>query len=357
MTARAKTAPLAVVVVPGIFGSDLVSQKPGKHGATRETTVYSSSWRWTLTTLLGAALRRGALLQLPQAGGVEIRVKGLAPARRGSIPLLPAYAGYEPLLDALGSIPGLERGHNLLAFPFDWRRSHLELSKELRDFCCQLLDRLDPSSEAKTRLVLVGHSMGGTLSALAAVAPELKPQTALVVTIGTPWSGSVNAAVMVLSGLGIPFPGAAKLTKAFGSFPGLVELAATFPAFDDGTGRRLLGQFGPFARVLSKAGGNTIALATALAADPTTAPPMAHLIGHGYRTAVSARAAGPVLKTVGTGDGDSIVPTQSARPATGLGSGGDVTLFSSSYHSNLPADPLVVRHVEELIRKLVPADS
>jgi hypothetical protein len=165
---------------------------------------------------------------------------------------LPAFArvlaGIEPYTDLVGRIMAcVVHPDAVLEFPYDWRlpvahnaellaeRADAHLARWHRraavDRSLRHLDGRDP------KLVFVAHSMGGLLVAYLATIPGFATKIRTSVTIGTPFHGSVKAAVLLNSGRGAPIPLPAHTPIRAVLRPeadeGLRRLAAGLPAVHD----------------------------------------------------------------------------------------------------------------------------
>jgi len=145
-----------VVVLPGIGGSVL---------ADAAGTVWDA----------GVGDIAGLLFdseRLSLSANPHLRPVGLVTSKK----LLPGWTvvrGYEGLLDGLATLPGavVDRGvegqrvtdANVVAFPYDFRRSVAEAADLLDDEVKIRLEALGLAGEDK-RVVLVAHSMGGLVA-------------------------------------------------------------------------------------------------------------------------------------------------------------------------------------------------
>ena len=149
-----------VVVVPGIMGSELAM------GGER---IWMSPWR----------LAQGGLdaLRLPGPGGTVEAVE-------------PLCFAYRQLLEAL------TEDHDVIAFPYDWRRSVVEAGDRMRTLLTELLAASDGDGPP---IHLVGHSLGGLVirhalrSADRDLQAELLDRGGRIVQLGTPNRGSFAA--------------------------------------------------------------------------------------------------------------------------------------------------------------------
>lgn len=220
----------AVVVVPGIMGSVLVDADSGQE-------------LWSVGTI--AAWLRGAALDKMQALHVDdgerdgkvgrVRAKGFM-TRPWWLPGVGGAEPYTELVDALRT--RLAHPAALLEFAYDWRLSVEVNGRLLADAVEDHLRewRRHPEHEAArlrrgaredARVVLVAHSMGG-LVCRSMVAELGTRDIRTVVTLGTPFEGSLDAAVAMATGdLGL-FPAGLHLPRG-----AVRDLAATLPGLHD----------------------------------------------------------------------------------------------------------------------------
>ncbi|GLF96567.1 lipase/acyltransferase domain-containing protein [Streptomyces yaizuensis] len=238
----------AVVVVPGIMGSELYDTEKDRVA----WGLADAGWllrAWTTPGGLGALHvrpeeREGRLGRIRATR--LLRVPGWSPVLRGVEP-------YSALLDTVArnvAVPQAVR-----EFPYDWRlpvavnarllaraaREHLEWWRGTAAHTAARRQRVD---EREGRLVFVAHSMGGLLT-LAALLDggdgDLAGDTRGVLTLGTPFRGSVAATVILNSGRGAPVPlPHRRLRRLAATMPGLHDLLPTFVCLDEGRDVRAL---------------------------------------------------------------------------------------------------------------------
>ncbi|MCX4650308.1 hypothetical protein OG249_00090 [Streptomyces microflavus] len=197
--------PDAVIVVPGIMGSELVEKETGK-------------LLWGLKpAMLRRAFGHGGGLEALRATEAELDGTGQTRVKPSALLRIPAWVplihGIEPYHDLLTMVSGtVAAPAAVLPFPYDWRlpveyngrllahaaRQHLEewtatvlATSALRALC---QDRMP-------QMVFVAHSMGGLVTRAAIChQPDLQADTRTVITLGTPFLGSAKTAMMLNGG-------------------------------------------------------------------------------------------------------------------------------------------------------------
>jgi hypothetical protein len=209
----------AVIVVPGIMGSELVNAKG--------TVVWGMSGR-----VLGKAWLNGKMdaLRVTEdelAGNSRLRATRLlrVPA---FMPILRGIEPYSLLLDRLADLTVDPRA--IAEFPYDWRLSIEHNAGLLVKRCHSHLDAWralvvsrkygDPD---EVRIVIVAHSMGGLVAQFATELLSARPLVRRIITLGTPFFGSINAVQMLATGTGAPIPKRAGRALAV-TCPGVYDL-------------------------------------------------------------------------------------------------------------------------------------
>lgn len=219
----------AVVIVPGIMGSEL-----------REASTGRVIWG------VGAAVANAARL------GYRERMRSLAVGddeRAGRIGrvvptgllAVPDWAyglgGFEPYRDLVTTVrEALIHPDGVLEFGYDWRlsvehnarilagaaRKHLDAWRShpaVREFQDEYQDDRFP------RLVFVAHSMGGLLVRAMVATDDMPFDIRTVLTLGTPFEGSAKALGLLAHGRGAPVPMPAEITRDVSrTMPGVYDL-------------------------------------------------------------------------------------------------------------------------------------
>ncbi len=223
----------AVVIIPGIMGSELVEAETGRVLWGMKTALaYAARWHHKDGM---AAL---AVTEAERAGRLG-RVK----ARR-----LLKFASWSPILGGLepytrlvqGLAPAVADPAAILEFPYDWRLPVEYNARRLADAvdshlkawtahpACQQARRGDAEGRP-AEVVLIAHSMGGLLVREMAQIPGAADRVRASLTIGTPFHGAVKAAAILNSGRGAPVPlPHRQLRDLARTLPGLHDLLPTY---------------------------------------------------------------------------------------------------------------------------------
>lgn len=214
-----------IVVLPGIMGSVLARDG-------------HEVWNHTLAVVGRHALGRGdevRRLALPPGTGEQdpgdgVRAVGLIKGLH-VLPGVSAIDGYGTLMTFLERRLGVSaQSGNLLAFPYDWRLS-------VRLTARRLAARVEPalaawrtrSGNPEAKAVFVAHSMGGLVARYYLDVLGGSACARSLITIGTPYRGSVDALVSLHAGVA---PGLGRLSEPFTrlarSMPSLHQLLPTW---------------------------------------------------------------------------------------------------------------------------------
>lgn len=224
----------AVIVLPGMLGSELVASASGAvlwgWSDPREYVRL-----WTSGDRL-AALTTTDAERTGHGGRVEarrlLRYPAFAPVLRGMEPYTRLLAGVTQVLAHPAA---------LRTFPYDWRMSVQHNAFLLADVAGDHLARwrAHPSGSRDARLVLVAHGLGGLIARYFAVALAGGEAVSATIMLGTPSSGSVKVLSALSSATDAPLPHRLfhELARAL---PGLYALLPTDRCVDDGTSVRRL---------------------------------------------------------------------------------------------------------------------
>ncbi|MFF4331421.1 lipase/acyltransferase domain-containing protein [Streptomyces sp. NPDC001591] len=222
----------AVVVVPGIMGSALY-----------DTTTRKEVWgiggiSWLLRAWTTPSGLKPLAVTEDELAGKTGRIKATGLLKHSA--WTPYLAGSEPYTDLVDTIgTSVADPAAILEFAYDWRLPVAVNGRLLADAARLHLTawrrhpahteaRRHRTDQREGRLVFVAHSMGGLVTR-AALDPgydgDLQTDTRGVITLGTPFQGSVKAAVILATGRGTPVPlPHRKLRAICATMPGLHDL-------------------------------------------------------------------------------------------------------------------------------------
>jgi pimeloyl-ACP methyl ester carboxylesterase len=223
----------AVIYLPGIMGSELVDAD-GK-----------VAWGMRPRILARQLVFRDVMQRIKYRPGDGITAS--QPLRLPvSVPLLTGIEPYTNLEHRLRSTT--LRPDAVRAFAYDWRRSVADAAEALAPVArahladwrqrFAALPEDERQGRPEPRLTLVGHSMGGLVASW--FATRLREQggdnVRLIITLGTPYRGSLNALRVLATGEYLPFGMfASSLRDAVRTMPGVYELLARYACVVEGT--------------------------------------------------------------------------------------------------------------------------
>lgn len=236
----------AIVVVPGIMGSVLKDTELNRDlWGFESLRPYVNLWRKRED--LGVerlALTKSELEDIAE-GRYRAETARVRPA--GLLPLpsfVPFLGGFEPYTNLVRSVRRVTpHADAVLEFAYDWRLpvrlNSRFLAAALKKHLAQwrahpkYLDarRVHPG-QRNAGIVIIAHSMGGLL-VRGLGDPEIEDgfaEVRQVITLGTPFSGSVKSAVMMRTGAGTPLKlPRERLSRAVRTMPGLYDLLPRTP--------------------------------------------------------------------------------------------------------------------------------
>jgi hypothetical protein len=229
-----------IVLLPGILGSVLV--KDGRE-------VWGAS-AWSIARNLrtfGGALKT---LECPSGLGHGDPKDGVTAPRAlpkfNLIPRLWKADGYGRLSNRLKERFTLtpatdDQAGNVVEFPYDWRLSNQLNAQRLSARLIPVLDRWRRSTaNPNAKLVFICHSMGGLVARYFLEKLNGRELTSKLITIGTPYRGSINALEALVNGLFLGLgPIGVSVDKLVRSFPSVYQLLPTYNCLDLGSGELL----------------------------------------------------------------------------------------------------------------------
>ena len=230
----------AVVVVPGIMGSELIDAKSKRPlWGLADPRWYVSAWT------SGTSLDALRLTEDERAG----RYGRVCATRLLRFPAFaPLLAGFEPYTRLLKAIRAVALHPDAVAeFAYDWRLPIAHNASLLAEFGHRHLadwrrhpvyvgaGRSGPADAGPARLVLVAHSMGGLLARHLATISGMAEEIRATITLGTPFYGAPKAVQILASGAGSPLPlPRARIRTLAGGLPGLHDLLPVYRCVTDG---------------------------------------------------------------------------------------------------------------------------
>lgn len=219
-----------VVILPGILGSTLVR---GKHSIWGYKHLFGSIHHLGRRLTQDLSLPASAFDE-PSAGHNDgVRTDGMLTSL-GIIPGFVAMDGYDRLVQQLRNrFPDdVDAIHE---FPYDWRQSNEYTAERLRCFIQTMLVRRR-AAVPDAKVVLIGHSMGGLVARFFAECLDERRDTRRIVTIGTPYQGSIKALTVLANGFIRLGPVKLALGELTRSLPSVAELLPVYdcvgPSFD-----------------------------------------------------------------------------------------------------------------------------
>jgi pimeloyl-ACP methyl ester carboxylesterase len=226
-----------IVLIPGILGSVLVKNGQEVWGASAQSVIGN------LLTF-GRALKD---LKLDPGVGHEDPKDGVsAPRVLPRLYMIPTFwkaDGYgklrERLLRRLTVTPAaVDRPGNLIEFSYDWRLSNQLNAQRLADTLIPHLERWRHHTQnVEAKLILICHSMGGLVARWFLEMLGGRELTRSLITIGTPYQGSVNALDAIVNELFLGPWANRTLSELVRSFPSVYQLLPTYSCLDLGDGQ------------------------------------------------------------------------------------------------------------------------
>jgi pimeloyl-ACP methyl ester carboxylesterase len=271
----------AVVVLPGIMGSELVERDTGLQlwGLT-DPGWYLSAWTG------GEALRKLAVTEEELSGRTDrVVATGLLKFAPAVAPMLRGVEPYTRLVQAVTSVT--VHPDAVLEFPYDWRLPVAYNATLLAEAAERHLTawRAHPAGSAAARLVFVAHSMGGLVAHCLASRLASEDFRALI-ALGTPFRGAATAASILAQGrFGLP---RRRLRRLAATLPGVYDLLPTHPCVEDGQKFRRLD-----ASDVERLGGDRVLAEQALrvASGRAAVPGLSTVVGADQRTMLGMRLA------------------------------------------------------------------
>lgn len=212
----------AVVVIPGIMGTELVDTATGKLLWGLQPGLLARMWLTSKANLAPLAVDPS-------------RKSTVRPARLLQFPtLMPGLAGIEPYTKLVSSLRAAVRHPDaVLEFGYDWRLSVSTNADLLAHAIYEHIRWWRQRSDRPHALVhLVAHSMGGLLCQALTTISGAFDYVGLVITLGAPFEGAAKAAVLLGTGSGAPVR-ASGLKPVAVTMPGIYDLLPTYRCVDE----------------------------------------------------------------------------------------------------------------------------
>jgi hypothetical protein len=226
-----------IVVLPGVLGSVLVKNDQEVWGASGQSVIGN------LVTF-GRALK--SLKLEPGVGHDDPKDGVYAPRVLPRLYMIPTFwkaDGYGKLTERLSRTLTLtpasdDQPGNVIEFPYDWRLSNQLNAQRLADTVMPHLDRWQRCTQnPEAKLIFICHSMGGLVARWFLEILGGRDVTRSLITIGTPYQGSVNALNALVNGLFLGLgPIGISLDELVRSFPSVYQLLPTYQCLDFGDG-------------------------------------------------------------------------------------------------------------------------
>lgn len=227
--------PDAVIVVPGIMGSELVDLETDTILWGMSAKSYASLWT------SGSLWERLSVTD-DERGGKTGRVK--ATRLLTSPAFAPVLRGIEPYARLMAGIRAISpHSDAVLGYPYDWRLPVAYNAARLAAAAEQHLTnwRKHPCGSPEAKLVLVAHSMGGLIARFFTGVLGDGGEVRQTVTIGTPFQGAVKIVFLLDRGSGGPPTLPRQRLRALArTMPGVHDLLPSYRCVEEvGTTRRL----------------------------------------------------------------------------------------------------------------------
>jgi pimeloyl-ACP methyl ester carboxylesterase len=233
----------AVIVVPGIMGSELIESATGRVvWGLRDPRWYMRAW----TT--GKSLETLKLSEEEQAGHYGRIAPTLLLRFPAFVPLLRGFEPYTALVRALRE--AAVHPEAVAEFAYDWRLPVVHNAAQLAEKAIKHLEtwRRHPALTAfrrtradldEAKLVIVAHSMGGLLAWHLSRISGVPDEVRATLTLGTPFYGAPKAALLLNTGRGIAMPTGRARDLAV-TLPGVYDLLPVYRCLDTGADARCL---------------------------------------------------------------------------------------------------------------------
>lgn len=223
------TCPDAVLVLPGIMGTELVETE------TCEVLWGLSARKYVDLWTSGALWEKLIVTDRERAGKIGrvtatrlLRAPAFAPLLRGAEPYSALVAGIRRVTLHPDAV---------LEFPYDWRLPVAFNAAKLAAVAERHLKnwRMHPQGRSDAKLVIVAHSMGGLIARYFTGVLGGDAEVSHTIAIGTPFYGAVKAILLLNQGRGGPVPLPRQRIMALArTFPGVHDLIPSYRCVEEG---------------------------------------------------------------------------------------------------------------------------
>jgi pimeloyl-ACP methyl ester carboxylesterase len=224
-----------IIVLPGITGSVLARQSP-QGGKPKDLWAISGQALWQAVKGFGGSLQE---LEVPphdptgEAPATNIVATRVVLDFHGVLGL-GKIDGYTELARTILDNFAVTDGQGFEWFPYDWRLSNRISARHLAEFIRPRLKVWRKTHGPDARLVLVAHSMGGLVARyyLEVLDGGHWRDCRALLTLGTPYRGSLNAANFLANGYKKWDIRLSTLTDVMRSCPSVYELLPSYRAIE-----------------------------------------------------------------------------------------------------------------------------
>lgn len=225
----------AVILIPGIMGSELVNAETGTPIWGMSAKSYANLW-------MGGSLWEQLKVTDDERGGKTGRIKATGLLKAPAFaPLLRGLEPYTPLAAGLRSM--VRHRDAVLEYPYDWRLPVAHNAAQLASVAGEHLKRwrAHPSGSSGAKLVLVAHSMGGLIARFFTEVLGGAAEVRQTIAIGTPHQGAVKAVFLLDGGRGAPLPlPRRRLSRLARTLPSVYDLLPSYRCVEEkGMARKL----------------------------------------------------------------------------------------------------------------------
>ncbi len=348
-----------VVVIPGIMGSAL--RQHDRDVWALSGTAIADGLRTLARNVEALALPPGIGHSLPQGKGEGEPNDGVqATALIGGLHVIPGVwspvKGYAELVATLRDRFAVVPDENLILFPYDWRLSNAVSARRLRDTVIPALERWRKYRQ-DAKLILVCHSMGGLVARWFLEVLGGAELTRWLVTIATPYRGSVDALSCLVNGVSKGLgPLRKDLTGLVRTFPSMYELLPTYECIQSAGGLVKLESVGSGLNPEMLAASRQFheRIAECIRSHPSGTYKIVAIKGIHQPTFQSARFTADGVEAIRSLNstnygGDGVVPRPSAHPPEWENEASGYTIWAAQRHAAVQTTDTVLTQLYGLL--------